>query len=84
MSLSEREQQALDFMAEGLADSAPKLASLLATFARLTSGEQMPVHEKIPLPQVNRVSAAKPRRSAWMQRLPRAACADGLVAGPRG
>lgn len=49
MNLSVREQQALDFMAEGLADSAPKLASLLATFARLTSGEQMPVHEKIRL-----------------------------------
>jgi hypothetical protein len=47
MSLSAQEQQALGFMAEGLADSAPELASLLATFARLTSGEEMPVHEKI-------------------------------------
>ena len=42
MSLSAQERQALDFMAEGLADSAPELASLLATFTRLTSGEQMP------------------------------------------
>jgi MFS family permease len=47
MSLSPKEQQALASMEEGLAGSDPKLASLLATFARLASDEEMPVREKI-------------------------------------
>jgi hypothetical protein len=47
MSLSPKEQQALASMEDGLAGSDPKLASLLATFARLASGEEMPVREKI-------------------------------------
>jgi Protein of unknown function (DUF3040) len=47
MSLSAREQQALDFIEDRLAGSDPRLASLLATFARLTSDEDMPVREKI-------------------------------------
>ncbi|MGH3233199.1 MAG: DUF3040 domain-containing protein, partial [Streptosporangiaceae bacterium] len=47
MSLSAREQQALDSIEHRLADSDPRLASLLATFSRLTSGEALPVREKI-------------------------------------
>src|SRR5215467_13792413 len=47
MSLSAGEQQALDSIEGGLAGSDPGLVSLLATFARLASGEKMPVHEEI-------------------------------------
>jgi hypothetical protein len=47
MSLSAWEQQALDSIQGGLAGSDPELASLAATFARLASGEEMPVHEEI-------------------------------------
>jgi Protein of unknown function (DUF3040) len=47
MSLSAREQQALDSIEDGLSGADPKLASLLATFTRLTAGEEMPVPEKI-------------------------------------
>jgi hypothetical protein len=47
MSLSAREQQALDSIENGLSGTDPKLALLLATFARLTAGEEMPVPEKI-------------------------------------
>src|SRR5258705_262219 len=47
MSLSSKEQQALASMDDGLAGSDPKLASLLATFARLASDEEMPVREEI-------------------------------------
>ncbi|MGH3185253.1 MAG: DUF3040 domain-containing protein [Streptosporangiaceae bacterium] len=47
MSLSTREQQALDLIEDGLAGSDPALAALLATFTRLTSGEVMPAREKI-------------------------------------
>jgi hypothetical protein len=47
MSLSGWEQQALDSMEGGLAGSDPGLVFLLATFARLASGEEMPVHEEI-------------------------------------
>lgn len=48
MSLTAREQQALHAIEDEIAGSDPKLASLLATFTRLTSGEEMPVREKIP------------------------------------
>jgi hypothetical protein len=47
MSLSAREQHALDSIEAALAGSDPDLALLLATFGRLTSGEEMPVREKI-------------------------------------
>ena len=47
MSLSAREQQALDSIEGGLGGSDPGLVSLLATFARLASGEEMPVHEEV-------------------------------------
>lgn len=60
MSLTAREQQALGFIESDLARSDPKLASLLATFTRLTSGEQMPVREKIQV--VRRRSTLGARR----------------------
>jgi hypothetical protein len=47
MSLSAREQQALDSIEDGLCGADPKLASLLATFTRLTAGEEMPGSGKI-------------------------------------
>ena len=47
MSLSAGEQQALDSIESGLAGSDPGLVSLLATFGRLASGEEMPVHEEV-------------------------------------
>jgi hypothetical protein len=49
MSLTAHEQQALAGIAHGLAHSDPGLASLLATFNRLTSAEAMPGSEKIPV-----------------------------------
>jgi hypothetical protein len=47
MSLSTGDQRALDSIEDGLAGSDPRLASLLATFARLTAGEELPVRERI-------------------------------------
>lgn len=47
MSLSAREQQALNAIEEHLADSDPKLASQLAMFTRLALAEAMPAREKI-------------------------------------
>ena len=47
MSLSAREQHALDSIETALTGSDPDLAVLLATFGRLTSGEEMPAGEKI-------------------------------------
>ena len=44
------EHQALDSIASALGGSDPKLASLLATFSRLASSEEMPAHEKIRSP----------------------------------
>ena len=47
MSLSASEQQVLDSIEATLTSSAPKLASLLAIFGRLASGEEMPVRERV-------------------------------------
>ena len=47
MSLSASEQQALDSIEATLTSFDPKLASLLAIFARLASGEEMPVRERV-------------------------------------
>jgi hypothetical protein len=49
MSLSARERQALVGIADGLAHADPRLASLLATFDRLASGEDMSAGEKVPV-----------------------------------
>jgi len=55
MSISEREQQALDLIEEDLAGSGAELAAKLAVFARLTAGEAMPPRESV------RCSACPPR-----------------------
>jgi hypothetical protein len=47
MSLNTSEQQALDSIEATLTSSDPKLASQLAIFARLASGEEMPVRERV-------------------------------------
>jgi hypothetical protein len=47
MSLNEPEKQALGSIADGLAGSDPRLASMLNIFGRLAAGEEMPVREKI-------------------------------------
>jgi Protein of unknown function (DUF3040) len=47
MSLSAREQQALNSIRDGLAGSDPELATLLATFTEQASGEEMPGRENI-------------------------------------
>ena len=46
MSLNAGEQRTLSCIADELAGSAPKLASMLAVFNRLTSGEEMPDHRR--------------------------------------
>jgi hypothetical protein len=61
MSLTAHEQQALDGIANGLAHSDPGLASLLATFNRLTSAEAMPASEKILVAPRDVV-----RRARWL------------------
>ena len=68
MSLSAWEQQALDSIEGELAGSDPKLASLLATFARHASGEAMPVREKIPNQALRRGTVRRPARR-WFPRL---------------
>jgi hypothetical protein len=50
MSISEQEQQTLEAIGDGLARSAPKLASMLSIFSRLTAGETMPAREPARYP----------------------------------
>ena len=45
MSLSAREQQALEGIADGLARSDPVLATRMAMFGRLSRSEEMPARE---------------------------------------
>lgn len=47
MSISERERQALESIENGLVRSAPKLASMLAIFTRLTATEKMPARKPV-------------------------------------
>jgi len=47
MSMSAWEQDALDSIRDGLADSDPALVARLAMFTQLASGEAMPVREKV-------------------------------------
>jgi hypothetical protein len=47
MSLSAWEQQALDSIRAGLAGSDPQLATMLAAFTELASGEDMPARENL-------------------------------------
>lgn len=47
MSLSAREERTLSCIADKLAVSDPKLASILAVFNRLTRGEQMPARQHV-------------------------------------
>jgi len=67
MSLSAREQQALNLIGEDLTGSDPELAALLASFTELASGEEMPVRENIQMnpPWVIRRPRRKRRHCHW-------------------
>jgi hypothetical protein len=62
MSFTELERQALGSIADGLAGSDPRLASMLTIFSRLAAGEEMPAREKIRVRR-GRSSAQRPRRA---------------------
>jgi hypothetical protein len=62
MSLNEPQRQALGCIADGLAGSDPRLASMLDIFSRLAAGEEMPVREKIRVRR-GRPAAHRPRRA---------------------
>lgn len=47
MSISEREREVLDSTESDLADSDPRLASMLVMFSRLTADERMPAREPV-------------------------------------
>jgi len=47
MSISERERQTLDSIESDLAQSAPRLRSMLMMFTRLTADEQMPARKPV-------------------------------------
>ncbi len=65
MGLSAWEQQALDSIEGRLADSDPKLASLLATFTRLASGERMLAREAIRAASWRATSRRRRKRCRW-------------------
>jgi hypothetical protein len=69
MSLSAWEQDALDSIRDGLADSDPALVARLAMFTRLVSGEAMPVREKIQAVSREAVQRGARRGRRLYQRL---------------
>ena len=62
MSLNQLETQALGSIADGLAGSDPRLASMLTIFSRLAAGEEMPAREKTPVRR-GRPAAHRPRHA---------------------
>ena len=70
MSPAGWEHQALDSIASALGGSDPKLASLLATFSRLASSEEMPPYEKVrsPLRHPPHGRWPRPRRGKALHR----------------
>ena len=62
MSLTEPETQALGAVADGLAGSDPRLASMLTIFSRLAADEEMPAREKTRVRR-GRPAARRPRRA---------------------
>jgi hypothetical protein len=76
MSLSASEQQALDSIEATLTSSDPKLAPLLAVFARLASGEEMPVRERVRIHRRLQVTRGRQRK----QRCSRPYKRDGACA----
>ena len=61
MSLNQSEAQALGSIADGLAGSDPRLASMLTIFSRLAAGEEMPAREKTRVRRGR--PPARPRRA---------------------
>jgi hypothetical protein len=62
MSLNQPETQALGSIADGLAGSDPRLASMLTIFSRLAAGEDMPAREKTRVRR-RQPAARRPRRA---------------------
>jgi hypothetical protein len=61
MSFTELERQALGSIADGLAGSDPRLASMLTIFSRLAAGEDMPARQKTRVRRGR--PSARPRRA---------------------
>ena len=61
MSLTEPHSQALDAIADGLAGSDPRLASMLNIFSRLAADEEMPARAKTRVRRGR--PPARPRRA---------------------
>lgn len=60
MSLSDWEQNVLDSVKDGLADSDPALVARLTIFTRLVSGEEMPAREKTHVGSRRAVRRSRP------------------------
>jgi hypothetical protein len=75
MRLSVREQRQLDTIGQAVSQSDVQLASMLATFGRLTEGEPMPDREQLDRPggrsglTWHAVGAGMARLIAWLDRI---------------
>ncbi len=75
MRLCARDQRLLGRLGEEMTCSDPRLASMMATFARLTAGEPMPDREQLAAltgragAGLHAIGAAMARFIAWLDRL---------------
>ena len=76
MSLNQLETKTLGSIADGLAGSDPRLASMLTIFRRLAAGEEMPACQKTRVRR-GRPAAHRPRRALFHEsrRTSRSVCA---------
>jgi hypothetical protein len=79
VDLSARDQRLLDQAREDVARSDPRLASMLATFARLTADEAMPDREQLSAPGGPGGRAGRVRRRAGRVRHAVAAAMTRLI-----
>jgi hypothetical protein len=79
MDLSARDQRLLDQAREDVARSDPRLASMLATFARLTADEAMPDREQLSAPAAPAGRAGRVRHRAGRVRRAVAAAMTRLI-----
>ena len=71
MSFTELERQSLGSIADGLAGSDPRLASMLNIFSRLAAGEEMPARAKTRVRRGRPPARRHPRRGTALPQVGR-------------
>lgn len=77
MRLNQLQTQALGCIADGVAGSDPRLASMLTIFSRLAAGQEMPAREKTRVRRAEMAGAAAKLAARWSPGCGRSARGSG-------